>query len=292
MSRDAGKRAAANAGRFFPVLCSFFVACAGCQPSNAYLEAELRLRERELREVREQLYWQQTLNPANPPLPVVAPPPGAVSMYPPKPAAQPPQVREILLGRMTGGRDEDKKPGDEALQVIVEPRDTDGKPVKAPATVHVGALLVGPDGQERSLCAWEIDPETLRQSWRYSLLSTGYHLVLPWKTRPETERLRIVVQLILASGRVLEADRVVMIQVPPPDQRKKPKKTAAPKTTPRAPRTAEKPSDNLVRIPPAVKPAPVAQAVHKKKDEPKVYLSDFVTLGKPEPLYNRFLGHR
>src|SRR5205085_2849867 len=46
-------------------------------------------------------------------------------------------VKDIQLGRGTGGYDEDKCPGDEALQVVLVPRDCAATPIKAPGYLRV-----------------------------------------------------------------------------------------------------------------------------------------------------------
>ena len=48
-------------------------------------------------------------------------------------------IKQIEFGRGTGGVDEDRNNNDELLQVVVEPKDTDGHTVKAPGTLHLQA---------------------------------------------------------------------------------------------------------------------------------------------------------
>ena len=50
----------------------------------------------------------------------------------PEQAASTYGVRKIALGRGTGGRDNDNIPGDEILEVTVEPLDEAGHSIKAP----------------------------------------------------------------------------------------------------------------------------------------------------------------
>ncbi len=200
------------------------VAAGGCRTCDR-VEAELRTRDRELREAKEELdrsraysnSLQIELNAERGvPPPYCNDPP--VAAYP---------VRSIVLGRQTGGREDGYGTGDQALQVVVEPHDAEDQAVKVPGSLLIHALEITPEGAKRPLCTWEVPGEQLRRSWHSGLLSTGYTLVLPWKTWPTTEKLRVVAQFKLPDGRVFEADKDVVIHVPPPGQRPVPTLPAA-----------------------------------------------------------------
>src|SRR5262249_42772315 len=68
------------------------------------------------------------------------------------------ETKRITLGRMTGGLDTDNKAGDDALQVVVEPRDGADHLIKAPGTLHVMALQVDPQGIKTPLSTWDVGP--------------------------------------------------------------------------------------------------------------------------------------
>ena len=74
----------------------------------------------------------------------------------PEEASQTYPLRSLALGRQTGGLDEDGRPGDEALQVLVEPRDADGHTLKVPGTLVIRTLEITPEGIKKPLSAWEI----------------------------------------------------------------------------------------------------------------------------------------
>ncbi len=247
----------------------------GCQ-STCHLERELRCRERECREMREQLDQAQGMNmvlghemamtracpppcmpvptiapfpPTGPtvgppvvspdptipmPTPMPAPAPPASSVPLPAPPLMPPPVgtqkvmaelpcapelpygiKEIVLGRLTGGYDDDRCPGDEGLQVALEPHDFDGHSLKVPGCLSVLALEVSQEGLKRPLCSWEVTPQQLRKTWRGGLLGSGYYVQLPWKTWPTTTKIRVIVQFKMADGRVFEADKDVTIHLQP-----------------------------------------------------------------------------
>jgi len=196
------------------------LAGTGCRRADL-VEAELRTRERELRETRSDLdrseFYNKALQSELGELRKSGQPGCTSSRIPltPERASQIYTLKEIVLGRLTGGYDDDNFPGDEALQVVVEPRDPDGQSIKAPGHLTVTALLISPEGLKTPLSTWEIGPDQLRRTWRNGLLSTGYFVVLPWKVWPTSSRMRVIAQFTLGDGRVFEADKDVTIRLPP-----------------------------------------------------------------------------
>jgi hypothetical protein len=138
-----------------------------------------------------------------------------VPILPPEIASPLFGLKRITLGRGTGGYDNDNLPGDEALQVIVEPRDGDDHVVKVPGSLHVTAIEVNAQGLKRGLCWWALTPEQLRPTWKQGLLSTGYAVVLPWTVFPQYDTIRVLVQFKLADGRCFEADKDVKVRLLP-----------------------------------------------------------------------------
>jgi hypothetical protein len=184
---------------------------AGCRSRSDLVEAELRTKDRQLRETQGELMRAETMNEA---LETTLREQRAVGVPVCRPGAGPlGLVKDIQLGRGTGGIDEDKVPGDEGIQVVVVPRDIDGSAIKAPGTLRVTALEILPVGTKVSLSAWDVSANQLRQTWRSGLLSTGYYVTLPWQTLPRTEKLRIVAQFQPLEGGVFEAERDVQIRL-------------------------------------------------------------------------------
>jgi hypothetical protein len=186
---------------------------AGCHSGNSDLvESQLRARETDVHLLRAELDRAHTVNQGlqqelaalQAGWPAAAAP--GVMAYP---------VRTLTLGRQTGGYDADDCPGDEALQVVVEPRDADDQVVKAPGSLVVQALEVAPEGVKRPLSSWELSEDDVRRSWRDTLLSRGYTLILPWKIWPSTEKVRVVAQFRAPDGRLFEADKDVTVRLAP-----------------------------------------------------------------------------
>ncbi|HEX5271750.1 MAG TPA: hypothetical protein VFW33_14730, partial [Gemmataceae bacterium] len=198
---------------------SLILCLAGCRNNCDLVEAELRTREMQLADLRAERdnlvahnhALQGEISALRGGSPVKVSPDAAPMTY---------AVRTFVLGRQTGGLDEDGKPGDEALQVLAEPRDADGHPVKAPGTLSVRAAEVTAEGLKKPLCSWEVSADDLRRSWKNGLFSTGYSLVLPWKEWPTTEKLRVVARLTLPDGREFEDEKDVTVRVVPAAHRK------------------------------------------------------------------------
>jgi hypothetical protein len=144
--------------------------------------------------------YQRQLQCQGPP---AGPPDGAAPTLP---------LREISLGQGTGGVDDDRRPGDESLMVVVVPRDPDGTAVKVPARLTVFAYEVTPEGLKVPIGRWEVSPEQLRRTWRSGLLSSGYFVPLQWDRPPSTGRLRVVARLTTLDGREYEADKDVNVR--------------------------------------------------------------------------------
>ena len=206
-----GARRQASFCLFSVALC---LSLAGCRSRCDLVEAELRTKDQTLREIREELFRSKAYNNAlQNELAIVRQ--GTSYSLTPEQASQTYTLRSITLGRGTGGYDDDDQPGDEALQVVVEPHDPDGSVIKAPGTLRVQALEITEKGAKRPISTWLVTPDELRRSWRSGLLSTGYSLVLPWKTWPASEKVRVVVQLMLDDGRVYEAEKDVTVRLAP-----------------------------------------------------------------------------
>jgi hypothetical protein len=188
---------------------------AGCRtsPRRDLVEAELRVKDQDLRELRADLERSEAYNQF---LQREIKTGGGV----PPEVSVPAGMRSLTLGNQTAGIDDDGLPGDEALQVVLEPKDADGHIVKVPGTVNIQALEVTVEGTKKPLSSWQVDPETLRKSWRSGLLRTGYFLMLPWQTWPSSTKVRVVVQFVGQDERMFEADRDVTIRLAPETQRK------------------------------------------------------------------------
>jgi hypothetical protein len=247
-AKGTRQKATARAVAFCLFSYLLVLAAVGCRNCDV-VEAELRSREHDLREVHEELCRTQAYNAALQ-RELRALRLGPAAALPPEVASQTYTLKSLVLGRQTGGYNEDDCPGDEALQVVLEPRDADGHTIKAPGSVAIFVSEITPEGLKKPLCSWQVAAEPLRSCWRSGLWSTGYFLVLPWKSWPTTEKLRVVAQFTLPDGRLFEADRDVTIRRTPQAYRKQtsPEKTDGPELIP-SPRKVSPPAPDGAKPP-------------------------------------------
>lgn len=183
---------------------------AGCRSNNRYdqIEAELRTRERELADARAALDQSRNLLRAYEQSQRPAPPGGGGAPGPFLP------VKDISLGRGTGGADEDGLPGDEGMVLVIVPKDEDGAAVKVPGRAVVAAWDVSPAGIKSPIGSWDVPADKLRRTWKSGLISTGYFVALPWQTIPTSDRVRVAVRLVTSDGRAYETDRDITVKPP------------------------------------------------------------------------------
>ncbi len=257
--------------RFLAPLLFGSLFLAGCR-NRELVENELRARDTQYREALEELSRSETRTHALERELASLREGGALT---PEQAAQASGLRRIVLGRLTGGYDNDGLPGDEALQVIIEPRDISDHSVQALGQAHVTALEVNLQGVKTPISSWTIGAEQLRQSWKQGLLSTGYYLILPWKVFPKSETVRVVVRLTTHDGRVYEADKDVRVRLVPSHVPALPPPLPPPMSLPEA--LPSEPSPVLV---PALRPALPNIPVGQWYVPP---LEEAVELGRPIP---------
>jgi hypothetical protein len=187
------------------------LALAGCR-RNELVENQLRARDVEYREALEELMRNESMNAdlrrENEAL-------RASQNLSPDVAALTFPVRKITIGRGTSGFDNDRVPGDEGINVWIEPRDAGDRVVKAPGNLQLAILEIAPTGEKYILGTWDICSEKLQPMWKQGLLSVGYMAPLTWTTPPRFENIRVVARFCLPDGRTLEADRDLKIRLLP-----------------------------------------------------------------------------
>jgi hypothetical protein len=226
-------RATCRPGRTVLLLLPLCFLSAGCHSTNQeLLESELRARDRQLRELREQVNLLECHNEALQRQLTTVYQQGSFKLSPEQ-LAQVGCLHRITIGRGTGGYDQDHQLGDEALQVVIEPRDGADHVIKAPGTVTITALEISSEGIKTPFSAWTVSPEQLRKSWKSGFFTTGYVLVLPFQTSPHSPQVRVVVRFQTDDGRLFEADRDVRVMLRPEVLGAPPSPEAAPLPVPR-----------------------------------------------------------
>lgn len=194
------------------LLCAALALCLGGCKSCDKVEAALRTTEESLRESREELARQGVYTSAlEHEMRIIR---GEVNTGTPgKPVAVFP-VRSVVFGSQTGGHDAANGLADDGVQIILEPRNAEGKPIQVPGEAIVQVQEITPEGFKRLLSSWVLDRDQIKSSWRQGLLSQGYNVILPWKIPPTSEKLRLVAQFKLEDGRVFECDKDITVRLP------------------------------------------------------------------------------
>jgi hypothetical protein len=262
--------------RSFLIFALSAVFLAGCRNRGELVENELRARDIQYREALEELSRIESHNQA-----LQREIAAIRSGHPitPEQAAQVFGLKRIILGRGTGGYDNDNLPGDEMLQVVIEPRDASDHTIKTPGTVQIMALEITFQGLKVPIGEWSFGPDELRQSWKQALLGTGYTLRLPWQKLPQSENIRVAARLILPDQRVYEADRDVKVRLMPGRSHPVPAAPASPAPQGGAPLPLE-------ACPPLLVPAQHDPGAGNTPTShwQSVPLGDAVQLGPPVPL--------
>lgn len=123
-------------------------------------------------------------------------------------------VRSLVVGRATAPIDEDRLPGDEGVQVVLEPRDADGKLQRAPASGSVTILEVDNQGLKSPIGTWDYSPDQMRSSWKQGLLTSGFVLNCLWQAPPKSDKLKILASFTMEDGRRFEAEKDLAIRPP------------------------------------------------------------------------------
>jgi len=119
-------------------------------------------------------------------------------------------VASIGLNRsLTGGINLGEGDGSQGLQVVVEPRDSHGRPLDAPAQVEVALLDPAEkdaEGNAARLALWNFTDAETASMFRRVGSSAGIHLGMAWPDEPpKHEHLHLFVRYVTADGRTLEA---------------------------------------------------------------------------------------
>lgn len=115
---------------------------------------------------------------------------------------------------LTGGLDEDGRPGDEILTLVLEPFDADEQTVKLPGEVTIELLDPAAEADTKLISRWTFTAEEVRKAWHSSFLITGFKFRLPWQTSPSHETLVLHARLVTGDGRTFDDTETVRIQLP------------------------------------------------------------------------------
>lgn len=190
----------------------------GCANRRQELvESELRQKERELEELKSKVdHRDGEVRALEMELELLLRKAAKEAKDTPSAAGESVILKRIRLGRMTGGLRQDVRVGaDDALQVLIEPIDTDDHVVKVPGSARIDVFEIATNGTKTFLSQWDVSAREMRRAWDSPLIGgAAYRLTFPWKVQPTTERIRIVVKFTTLAGELFEDEKDVSITLP------------------------------------------------------------------------------
>ena len=125
------------------------------------------------------------------------------------------RVTQIHLDpERTGGKDFDGRPGDEGIEVVIEPRNIDGEFV--PVTGPVAIVVLDPQekGSAARVARWDFDAVQANVAIRNSSTERGIHLAVNSRTQqPRHCGLHLFVRYESIDGRRIEAEQEIQVQL-------------------------------------------------------------------------------
>lgn len=126
------------------------------------------------------------------------------------------RVTHIVLNpRLTGGLDFNGAPGDDGLNVVIEPRNQDD--VFVPLAGKVSLVLLDPrlEGEVARVARWDLPPDEVQRRIKTDEeTAPGIHLKLPWNALPPShEDLLLFVRYETLDGRQVEAQAALTLAV-------------------------------------------------------------------------------
>ena len=112
----------------------------------------------------------------------------------------------VINKRLTGGLDRDGRNGDEGILVVVEPRDAQGRLVKAPGALSVVVMDPAQEGEAGRVARWDFAAHEVHSHFHSTVFGRGLQFELPWPGEPpKNSALRLFVRFITEDGQ--EAER-------------------------------------------------------------------------------------
>jgi len=168
------------------------------------------------------------------------------------------RITQIALNpRLTGGYDFDGEPGDEGLQVIVEPQNAAGEYVARAGNLSIVVLDPQLRGAQARVARWDFTAKEAQAAIKRTLLGRGVHLEMPWPSGPPKHgELKLFVRFVTEDGRKLEASRDIRVDLPGDGPETWTPSTAGDKPPTAEPRVSSRPGDGT-------------QSVLRRKDDEK-----------------------
>jgi len=116
--------------------------------------------------------------------------------------------------RLTGALNEDSRPGDDLLNVVISPLDATGEVVKLEGRIEVEAIDPSLPEANRKLGEWTIPLEQSAENWHDGFLGKGYQITAPWQQTPQSKQVVLLARYTTPDGRSFSATQEINITPP------------------------------------------------------------------------------
>ena len=125
-------------------------------------------------------------------------------------------VDRIKLGRYTGGIDTDKKPGQDAIKVIVKPYDRAGSIIKAAGEIKIQLFDLGAPKAERLIAEFIYPVEKIGKHWSSGFMSYHYSFDCLWPSPPKNPDITVRAEFTdYLTGKTFSDQKLIKITLPP-----------------------------------------------------------------------------
>jgi len=126
-----------------------------------------------------------------------------------------PATQLVLNRLLCGGRDEDGRPGDEGLTVVLQPRDARGSTVEKPGPVAIVVLDPAQEGDAARVARWDFTAAQIARRFRETGRGRAIQLETSWPAAPPVHNdLHLFVRYTGGDGQHLEADQPIRVALP------------------------------------------------------------------------------
>lgn len=112
---------------------------------------------------------------------------------------------------LTSGANRDGQPGDDGINILLQPVDSQGDLVKLAGAIEVDLLDLNRDAKSQRIGRWQFTAEEVREHWHRGFLSAGYLFQLDWQTVPVSNELTLHARLATPDGRTFSTTSQVKI---------------------------------------------------------------------------------
>ena len=125
-----------------------------------------------------------------------------------------PSLRVEIGTLLSGGLDRDDQPGDELLSMLVVPSMSGSVHPVAGCRLMFEVFDFSKGDESQMIGKWEFDEIDTADLWHAGVIGTGYRVVVPWQTVPQSEQLTVHARLTTPNGVGVDISRELKITPP------------------------------------------------------------------------------